>query len=82
MLHDAVLCRVIALTGAILSFDGIAGDAVEIAQILFGIFAIMAIVSLYSACSGGAEAPSPPVTFCLPAASVFHSQFSLIKDLP
>ena len=43
MLHYSVVFLVIALVAAILGFGGIAAGAVEIAKILFFIFAIMAI---------------------------------------
>lgn len=45
MLHYSIVFLVIALTAAVFGFGGIAAGAVEIAKILFFIFAIMAIVS-------------------------------------
>jgi uncharacterized membrane protein YtjA (UPF0391 family) len=45
MLHYSVVFLVIALIAAIFGFGGIAAGAVEIAKILFFIFAIMAVVS-------------------------------------
>jgi len=45
MLHYSVIFLVIALVAAIFGFGGIAAGAVEIAKILFFIFAIMAVVS-------------------------------------
>ena len=45
MLHYSVVFLVIALIAAVFGFGGIAAGAVEIAKILFFIFAIMAIVS-------------------------------------
>jgi uncharacterized membrane protein YtjA (UPF0391 family) len=45
MLHYSVVFLVIALAAAVFGFGGIASGAVEIAKILFFIFAVMAIVS-------------------------------------
>ena len=45
MLHYSVIFLVIALVAAIFGFGSIAAGAVEIAKILFFIFAVMAIVS-------------------------------------
>jgi uncharacterized membrane protein YtjA (UPF0391 family) len=45
MLHYSVVFLVIALIAAVFGFGGIAAGAVEIAKILFFIFAVMAIVS-------------------------------------
>jgi uncharacterized membrane protein YtjA (UPF0391 family) len=45
MLHYSVIFLVIALVAALFGFGGIAAGAVEIAKILFFIFAIMAIVT-------------------------------------
>ncbi len=45
MLHYSVVFLVIALIAAIFGFGGIASGAVEIAKILFFIFAIMAAIS-------------------------------------
>jgi uncharacterized membrane protein YtjA (UPF0391 family) len=44
MLHYSVVFLVIALVAAVFGFGGIASGAVEIAKILFFIFAVMAIV--------------------------------------
>ena len=44
MLHYSVVFLVIALIAAVFGFGGIAAGAVEIAKILFFIFAVMAIV--------------------------------------
>ena len=45
MLHYSVIFLVIALVAALFGFGGIAAGAVEIAKILFFIFAVMAIVT-------------------------------------
>ena len=45
MLHYSVVFLVIALIAAVFGFGGIAAGAVEIAKILFFIFAIMAVIS-------------------------------------
>ena len=45
MLHYSVVFLVIALIAAVFGFGGIAAGAVEIAKILFFIFAVMADVS-------------------------------------
>lgn len=45
MLHYSVVSLVIALIAAVFGFGGIAAGAVEIAKILFFIFAAMAIIS-------------------------------------
>ena len=44
MLHYSVVFLVIALIAAIFGFGGIASGAVEIAKILFFLFAAMAII--------------------------------------
>jgi hypothetical protein len=44
MLHYSVVFLVIALIAAVFGFGGIASGAVEIAKILFFIFAAMAII--------------------------------------
>jgi uncharacterized membrane protein YtjA (UPF0391 family) len=44
MLHYSVVFFVIALIAAVFGFGGIAAGAVEIAKILFFIFAAMAII--------------------------------------
>lgn len=44
MLHYSVIFLVVALIAAIFGFGGIASGAVEIAKILFFIFAAMAII--------------------------------------
>ena len=46
MLYYAVIFLVIALIAGVLGFGGIAGSAVGIAKILFGVFIILFIVSL------------------------------------
>lgn len=43
MLHYSLIFLVIALTAALFGFGGIAAGAVEVAKILFLIFAIIAI---------------------------------------
>lgn len=43
MLHYSVVFLVIALIAAVFGFGGIAAGAVEIAKILFFIFAILAV---------------------------------------
>ena len=45
MLHYSIVFFVIALIATLFGFGGIAAGAVEIAKILFFVFAIMAIVS-------------------------------------
>ena len=45
MLHYAVVFLVVALIAAVFGFGGIAAGAVEIAKILFYIFAFIAIVT-------------------------------------
>ena len=45
MLHYSVVFLVVALIAAVFGFGGIAAGAVEIAKILFFIFAAMAIIS-------------------------------------
>jgi uncharacterized membrane protein YtjA (UPF0391 family) len=45
MLHYAVVFLVVALIAAVFGFGGIAAGAVEIAKILFFIFAFMAIIT-------------------------------------
>lgn len=45
MLHYSVIFLVIALVAALFGFGGIASGAVEIAKILFFIFALIAIVT-------------------------------------
>jgi uncharacterized membrane protein YtjA (UPF0391 family) len=45
MLHYAVVFFVIALVAALFGFGGIASSAVGIAQILFVVFAVLALAS-------------------------------------
>lgn len=45
MLHYSVVFLIVALIAAVFGFGDIAAGAVEIAKILFFLFAIMAIVS-------------------------------------
>ena len=45
MLHYTVVFLVVALIAAVFGFGGVAAGAVEIAKILFFIFAVMAIAS-------------------------------------
>ncbi len=45
MLNYAVIFLVVALVAAVFGFGGIAAGAVEIAKILFFIFAAMAIIT-------------------------------------
>jgi len=45
MLHYAIVFLVIALVAALFGFGGIAGTAVGIAQVLFFVFLVMALVS-------------------------------------
>ena len=45
MLHYAVVFFVIALVAALFGFGGIAAGAVEIAKILFIVFAVLAVAS-------------------------------------
>lgn len=47
MLRYAAIFLVIALIGALLGFTGIAAGAVEIARVLFFIFIILFVVSLF-----------------------------------
>ena len=47
MLHYAVVFFVVALIAALFGFTGIAAGAVEIAKILFFIFILLFIVSLF-----------------------------------
>ncbi|MER2538237.1 MAG: DUF1328 domain-containing protein [Azonexus sp.] len=47
MLYYAAVFLVIALIGALLGFTGIAAGAVEIAKVLFFIFIILFLVSLF-----------------------------------
>ncbi|MFN5349193.1 MAG: DUF1328 domain-containing protein [Polaromonas sp.] len=44
MLHYSVIFLVVALIAAVFGFGGIASGAVEIAKILFFLFAAMAII--------------------------------------
>ena len=45
MLHYAVVFFVIALIAALFGFGGIAADAVSIAQTLFFVFLVLAVIS-------------------------------------
>lgn len=47
MLHYAVVFFVVALIAALFGFTGIAAGAVEIAKILFFIFILLFVVSLF-----------------------------------
>ncbi len=46
MLHYAVVFFIIPLVAAVLGFGGIAASAAGVAKILYGIFLILALVSL------------------------------------
>jgi uncharacterized membrane protein YtjA (UPF0391 family) len=46
MLHWAVVFFIIALIAAFFGFFGIAGSALGIGKILFGVFLVLALVSL------------------------------------
>lgn len=45
MLHYAVVFLVIALIAAVLGFGGVAGDATEVAKLLFYVFAGVSAVA-------------------------------------
>lgn len=47
MLHYAVVFFIVALIAALFGFTGIAAGAVEIAKILFFIFILLFVVSLF-----------------------------------
>lgn len=47
MLHYALVFFVIALVAALLGFTGIAAGAVEIAQMLFFVFILLFLASLF-----------------------------------
>jgi len=54
MLQLAIACLVIALVAAVLGFGGIAGSFVGIAQIVFVIFLVLAVLSfIFGRRSGG-----------------------------
>jgi len=58
MLNWAVTFLVVALIAALLGFTGIAGTAIGIAKILFYVFLILFVVSLFShVFRGGRGAP-------------------------
>jgi len=58
MLNWAVTFLVVALIAALLGFTGIAGTAIGIAKILFYVFLILFVVSLFSHLfRGGRGAP-------------------------
>lgn len=46
MLHYAVVFFVIALVAAVFGFGGIAASAVGVGQILFFVFAVLAVASM------------------------------------
>jgi len=46
MLHYAIVLFVIALLAALLGFGGIAGEFMFLAQILFYVFVVLAVLSL------------------------------------
>ena len=52
MLHYAIVFLVIALIAGVLGFGGIAGSAVGIAKILFGLFLILALIFIVLAALG------------------------------
>jgi uncharacterized membrane protein YtjA (UPF0391 family) len=56
MLYWALMFLVIALVAAALGFGGIAGTAAGLAKILFFVFLVLFIVSLFF---GGMRRPSP-----------------------
>ncbi len=46
MLHYAIVFLIIALVAGVFGFGGIAGTSAWIAQILFGVFLVLFLVSL------------------------------------
>ena len=56
MLHWALMFLVIALVAAVLGFGVIAGTAASIAKILFFVFLVLFIISLFA---GGIRRPAP-----------------------
>ena len=46
MLHYALIFLVVALVAAVLGFTTIAGAAIDVAKILFWIFAVLFVISL------------------------------------
>lgn len=53
MLHYAIVFLVIALIAALFGFGGIASSAVGIAQVLFFVFLVLAVVSFFFGRSRG-----------------------------
>ena len=46
LLHYAIVCLVVALIAAAVGFGGVAGFAMEAAQLLFWVFIILFVISL------------------------------------
>ena len=47
MLNWSIIFLIIALVAAVLGFGGIAGAAVGIAKLLFGVFLVLFLISLF-----------------------------------
>jgi len=46
MLHYAIVFLIVALIAGVLGFGGVAGTSAWIAQVLFGVFLVLFLVSL------------------------------------
>jgi uncharacterized membrane protein YtjA (UPF0391 family) len=61
MLRWSLIFLVVALIAAALGFGGIAGNAMDIARILFFIFLVLFVISLIFGIFTGRTPPSGPV---------------------
>jgi uncharacterized membrane protein YtjA (UPF0391 family) len=60
MLRWTLIFLVVALVAALLGFGNLAGDASEIARILFFIFLVLTLVGLLFSLLNGGKPPLPP----------------------
>jgi uncharacterized membrane protein YtjA (UPF0391 family) len=60
MLRWTLIFLVVALVAALLGFGNLAGDASEIARILFFIFLVLTLVGLLFSLLSGGKPPLPP----------------------
>jgi len=60
MLRWTLIFLVVALVAALLGFGNVAGDASEIARILFFIFLVLTLVGLLFSLLTGRKPPLPP----------------------
>lgn len=61
MLRWALSFLIVAIVAAVLGLSGIAGQSVDIARLLFGVFIVLFLISLIAHLVTGRRPPVPPV---------------------